>query len=592
MTSPLENLRENIAHRIALRGRSQQPEQVQGFGAFSRLSKMVVAIQKRFEGTGYSQPPPEKVRAALALFRQGRALSSVEWRLVFSALALSGPDFPPILDSDALFQRVQQEVLAQIEARALSRRAWVALGYSYFAYDADDPEQQPNWVALRELVVAGFRMLEVRLKQRKEWLQGVKGNWEVFMASAGANLGRRMFDGEINDLAGLQRVAQIPASSWLWRRVIGDIGQRLAKVTDPHLESGIDRVLFILEKYPAYRDYLLATCLVRYQASRFHDTSHAALKLLAMDAWGSPQLRSGAGKWHLLVPEDVCAMVKRWFAKEDLELFFGLIKDEPNVAKERLDYWMRFIGQIGYTRIVMGGDAFTDRSTDFVEFRAKNRDRISQLVGGSTANNAVMMQIGEYFLVEFSEIGNACYVFSVGKMPFDPEKKQIVRERLRNRGAAMETIEHRGPWQGKSDVKLQALGIFPDDVLARTGRPVRAPSGHRVSQPASLSGPAPSPAPSPEGRSGKADMGATLAPADAPAPRNTPRPRTLDKPEQDIIAAVRDTLKGVRMTVEDNRSKGGALWIHTEADSKSIEAQLGFLGFRRKEVGRYWLNKK
>ena len=51
-------------------------------------------------------------------------------------------------------------------------------------------------------------------------------------------------------------------------------------------------------------------------------------------------------------------MVQEWVAREDLQDFFTVIKDDEEVDSRRLDYWMRFIKQIQFAKIYLGDDYF------------------------------------------------------------------------------------------------------------------------------------------------------------------------------------------------------------------------------------------
>lgn len=73
----------------------------------------------------------------------------------------------------------------------------------------------------------------------------------------------------------------------------------------------------------------------------------------------------------------------------------------------------------------MGNDAWHDRSTDFVKFREDNKGRLSELRGGRSFDNAMIMQINDYLFVEFSGVGNAMYAYRIGKAPFNPESRVL-----------------------------------------------------------------------------------------------------------------------------------------------------------------------
>jgi hypothetical protein len=126
---------------------------------------------------------------------------------------------------------------------------------------------------------------------------------------------------------------------------------------------------------------LLSACLTRYHAASYREKPSSLLKQTALDSWGSPQIRSKQNSWLQYVEKDVCVMVVAWFAKEDLEHFFNLLKGDTDVDQARLFYWLRFANQMSYTRIVLGGDAKTDTGSDFVDFRRKKQWPF-ELLGG------------------------------------------------------------------------------------------------------------------------------------------------------------------------------------------------------------------
>jgi len=106
-----------------------------------------------------------------------------------------------------------------------------------------------------------------------------------------------------------------------------------------------------------------------------------------------------------------------------------------------------------------------------VAFRERNKGRLSQLAGGPSHNNAVVMQIGNYFFVEFSGTGNACYVYRADTAPFDPDKPVLgLATELKQKHRALKRMSHSPAprranlvegWLDKFDVELRALGIVP-----------------------------------------------------------------------------------------------------------------------------------
>lgn len=466
MTSPIARLSAAISHSLSVHRTAQAPELLE---RFPRLAAAGDDLYERFERAEKALPPPEeKRRAAISKFRNVLPLNTSEWRLVFAGLSDKSERVGPILDDDQLYARVHKEVHHRIEKRELSRRDWLALCFSYFGYDAATPAQNANWCLLREDVQLGFECVRDQQKREKEWVQIVQQHQELFSEQAGARLGDQMFKGEISDLSALQTIAQIPDNSWLWRRIFSVLISRIFMLDDGDFSERLADLVDIGRQHPRYMNDILSACLSRYHLAAYREKPSSLLKQLALDTWGSPQIRSRQNSWLQYVEKDVCAMVVAWFAKEDLEHFFNLLRGDSEVDQSRLYYWLRFANQMSYTRIVMGSDAWSDRGHDFVHFREKNKGRLSKLIGGPGYNNAVVMQIGNYFFVEFSGTGNACFVYKADTSPFNPDKSQLDLKELKQRPLTVEWMTHSPApsrpdriegWLSKFDDKLERLGI-------------------------------------------------------------------------------------------------------------------------------------
>ncbi|MGS3144431.1 EH signature domain-containing protein [Aeromonas sanarellii] len=93
---------------------------------------------------------------------------------------------------------------------------------------------------------------------------------------------------------------------------------------------------------------------------------------------------------------------------------------------------------------------------------------LGHLSGGTSADNAVIMQIGRYLFVEFSRTGNACYVYHADSCGFNPDahtlelngvlKRGSTRWRHAPRPSRPDAMEG---WQTTYDDELRRLGIIP-----------------------------------------------------------------------------------------------------------------------------------
>jgi len=469
MSRALSSLASAIAQGLQ---RQQERTADTGLSGLVALKRAGAELERRFDQVEKALVPPrEKRLQALSKFKREQPLTASEWRLVFAGLADDDEVNLPVLEDDQLFDRVHREVVERIERQSLSRRDWLALCFSYFGYEEVKPDDNANWCLLREDIDRGFDAVKQRLGREKEWMRIVAHYRELFGEGAGAQLAEEIFAGKIHDLSTLQAIAQIPDNSWLWRRIFAVLLSRIFKLDDATFLQRLPELVQLGQLNTRYLNDVLSACLTRYYHSCYREQSSSLLKQAALDHWGSPQMRSKQNAWLQYVEQPVCAMVVAWFAKEDLEHFFTLLKGEADVDQSRLFYWLRFANQMSYTRIVMGGDACNDRGSDFVAFRERNKGRLSQLAGGPSHNNAVVMQIGNYFFVEFSGTGHACYVYRADTAPFDPDKPVLgLTTELKQKDRALKRMPHLPSprranlveaWLDKFDVELRALGIVP-----------------------------------------------------------------------------------------------------------------------------------
>ena len=452
--------------------RHQQRTDGVELSAFNGLRLASEDLAKRYDQAEKAfVPPKEKRQEAVNKFKAEQKLDSSEWRLVFAGLSDREDKVIAVLDDEPLFARVHREVDSRIERKALNRRDWLALCYSYFAYEGHIPGDNENWCLLRSDIERGFSMIKQCASREKEWMRIVEHHRTLFGEQAGVQLAEEIFAGRATDLSALQAIAQVPESSWLWQRIFSVLLSRIFMLDDDAFLQKLPELVALGQINTRYLNQVLSACLTRYHQSRLREQSSSLLKQAALDHWGSPQIRSKQNAWLQYVSEPVCAMVVAWFAKEDLEHFFTLLKGGADVDQSRLFYWLRFANQMSYTRIVMGSDAWHDQTSDFVQFRQKNKGRLSQLTGGPGHNNAVIMQIGNYFFVEFSGTGNACYVYKADSSPFNPDKKTLaLASELKQQGRELKRMRHSPAprranlvegWLEKFDAELRTLGITP-----------------------------------------------------------------------------------------------------------------------------------
>lgn len=522
-----------------------------------------------FEQGAPREPDRQQRINALARLRRGETdLSRREWTLITWGLCDDcGACGKPIHEQD-LFDAVIAYTDHWIAYQEVSRKAWFGLLHSYLAYELDASPDQRNWLRLRERLVATAAILMDSLRRPKLWSQLVERHRDIFGDDAGGSLREVVFEGSQDEHDQLARGLPIPESSWLWRRVIAQQIDYLNHLDDAGFLARIPRMLQFLRARPLFGDDLLAALLTRYCQSAQRNEAHDLLKSESFTRWGNPQLRS-ASRWSM-VDAPVRAMVLRWFAKEDLEHFFSLLQGAGQVDQARLRYWLDFVDQIVYTRILLGADAVANPDPEFRNFRTKNAGRYGKLIGGQSHNNGFIMRIQDQYFVEFSGTGNACYAYAEHELPFDPASRELSTNSLKKVIHNKQTwsdnrILHMNAWQWKANQFLARRNIFPGSGDLAAAIPVDSYRA-RFNAPSMATPPLP-PAPPAPAR----PISASVRPPE-PAPNQPPAiPRASVIAEASTLSVIKVAsalARAYRIEVQNNIDKGGAFWV-LERDSRS-----------------------
>ena len=510
-----------------------------------------------FEQGAPREPDRQQRINALARLRRGESnLSQREWTLITWGLCDDcGASGKPI-NEQPLFDAVMVHTDSWISEREVPRRRWFGLLHGYLSYDAEEPRANRNWLRLRDRLTATASILTSSLKRPKLWSRLLDTHRDIFEDDAGRSLRELMFHGSLDDHEQLRKGLPIPEASWLWQRVVAYQIEHLNALDDVRFIDAIARMVTFLRSRPLYSDDILAALLTRYCQSARRGESHDLLKNEAFSRWGNPQLRSST-RWSMVEPP-VRAMVLRWFAKEDLEHFFSVLQGAGQVDRARLKYWLRFVDQIVYTRILLGADATNNPAPNFRDFRAKNAGRFGRLVGGQSHNNAFIMRINDQYFVEFSGTGNACYAYAEQELPFDPAARELhanneLKKVLQNRQNWTENrILHNSGWEWKADEFLARRQIRPGSN--DTGSAVKVNSYQ----------PRPTTAKTPAAPARTSDSPASKASLEQSATAWAPEAIST----AEVVKLASGLARVYRVEVVNNLSKGGAFWV-LERDQRS-----------------------
>ena len=343
-----------------------------------------------------------------------------------------------------------------VKKREIKPSHWRGLFHSYL-----QAEEGTGCQRLRNLLASSFQSLLER-HPRPEWVASIKchrGLLENFPCKRYVD---ELLEGKSELLDDLLQTVDIPDASWLWTELRRAIVDQVKTLDEVAFKRHMDHLLQLPAKIPNACDDILAATLARY-AGCSGPARHLDLMNLALDAWGSPQLKSNRS-W-LLAGERARHMVCGWLAQEDLEDFYRLCKDAREVDDRRLRFWLRFTEQMGYTQVLLGSRIRKSHDPDIREFIESKKKRLGNLGGGLSTNNAILMQIGGWLFVEFSERGNACYAFPIADAAIELGRESYTVSELRpatKSGGRLLHMDGNENWESKFLRGLQGVGIYPD----------------------------------------------------------------------------------------------------------------------------------
>lgn len=574
MTDTLEQLSKALQQGLDYLFPAESSEK---WTAHQRLAKQNDQLARLFDEGDIPAPPQTLRHRALCKLHQKVALDRKDWRLISWGLNDEVAGREPVLEDANTYQIVHQHFTNEIRYGQLPRKCWFGLANGYFGYANSMPEENPHWRQLAALLKQGFEQLSSLQRRERPWVAAIKPHLDLFGNRPGERLAKALAEGDSTSWQALQKYLPIPESSWLWGRIIAAHLEYVTSLDDAAFLEQIPTTLQLAATRPAHLDTILAAQLTRYAASRQRDLTEHRLQDLALQQWGNPQIGQRVGRWQMHVSDDVRRMVLKWFARDDLTHFFSLLQGERQVDQNRLNYWMRFVDQMAYTRVVLGTSALENRSPEFQEFKQKNKGRYSKLAGGTREDNAFIMQIGRYYFVEFSKTGNACYYYDTTQTGDGLLVDTPTLDRLKSH--AGKKFNHMSGWETKTDRLLASLGIFPDPTTAAA--PAKTVAPRTVSNSASAR-----PAASFDSHADK------FAP-----PAATPRSASRAEKEHPVVERlitearqfVRQSRSFHRLRENDKRNVGGAFWFETELLEWDLDKQLKRLGFTYRNGRGYWI---
>ena len=157
-----------------------------------------------------------------------------------------------------------------------------------------------------------------------------------------------------------------------------------------------------------------------------------------------------------------------WLAKETLQFFFNTLVPINDENRRRADFWLEYAKKPGKIKDFQVAVSDEDRYK-ILASRTNTIPTYSSIWGNNTS--AFLMVLAgfgtDYVVIEFSEKGNAAYIYVRKKFEaagITMRSKSFGLDELKRRGATQDRILHidgHAGWEVKARRQLAELGTLP-----------------------------------------------------------------------------------------------------------------------------------
>ncbi|MBI3229893.1 MAG: hypothetical protein HYZ45_06860 [Burkholderiales bacterium] len=468
-----------------------------------------------------------------------------------------------ILEDNRRLKRVLEKADEYLEKPRVYRRCYQGLSQSYFAYSYTSQEGRVaaagNWPMFREYLHARSSCIRDEYGN-PEWVQTAINNKDIFGRDPCSPYVMDLLHGDTRMIDQLCDHLSIGKASWfLDKLVMAQVRKSTTLSHDQFLEL-LQRLLDVLEKNEVQRDAGLRLLLDRYADIPGH-LLHQPLRDMSVFHWGNPWLPSNEARWGG-VAEDTRRMVSDWLKLEFIEAFFTKLAEDGLGDPRRMKFWKRYVKAIDHIEFALGSFARNTTEPDFVALRKKMKGIICTLDASGT-NNAFIMRMGDLVAVEFSDLGNALYGYNATTVPFDTRKNLFLPSStpnsLKQKPRAVLWQGHHGikgsgnSWENIVESKLaHQFGIQPDQMKRHRGK-ANPPSSATAS---------------------------SKTTAQAAKEFQHAKPYSLD--------ALALYVRQHGLSIRDNSSIGGSVWVYAGTDDSEIGKTLTRWGFQYRPGKGWW----
>jgi hypothetical protein len=206
------------------------------------------------------------------------------------------------------------------------------------------------------------------------------------------------------------------------------------------------------------------SCLIESNAANRWGSFQGSLQayVLKHKRLGDPRTRESGVNWRFMSAEAKRRYLS-WLARDSIIFFFNTILPNTNENRRRKDFWLKYHGRIKDFQVAVS-------DTDALKVKANQHktDLLYHSRIDHQTTSAFLMQFegwgGDYVVIEFSENGNAAYIYKLAD--FEAQKLSLRTPRFASinhlKFDKTHRIRHSEDWESRTRYRLAAeFGIKP-----------------------------------------------------------------------------------------------------------------------------------
>lgn len=249
---------------------------------------------------------------------------------------------------------------------------------------------------------------------------------------------------------------KIPANSSFYYRCIEQL--TLYYSSDPAFPHRLSELFKVIE---ATNDtQILKKCLDYVLQGFVHKDikePHDQCRSFCIKHLQDPRLRRNV-KWHGISKSSI-GLVVRWLSTEDLHIFFDLVA----MDRDRKNFWLKYVDIIEYSRVILGQESLNLGAVEIKNFLSQMRH--AELRKSLKSLSAFVLKIKDAVIVEFSHIGNACYIYRSDNVPFELDTSVYTKKDLADMYIVDDRLIHTKGWEDRFRAYL-----FENYNISQSGR--------------------------------------------------------------------------------------------------------------------------